>query len=47
MHWFNLRFGGPLRRTFEPLIYRLRFVVDNLMPTLDIVSPKQSGNSFK
>ena len=30
-----IRFDGPDRRTFEPIIYRLRLLVDSLVPRLE------------
>jgi hypothetical protein len=32
----NVRYGSPQRSTFEPLIYRLRFLINNLVPKLEI-----------
>lgn len=37
--WFDhsLRSDGPERRAYEPFIYRLRFLLDSLIPHLEIV----------
>lgn len=33
----NIRSGGPDRRTFEPLAYRLRFIIGSIVPNLEFL----------